>query len=242
MYVEEVKEQEHMKPEEKSSYSEANEDSTSKASSQTKTEQATSFTSMHHQDKSNDPKPSNSIAIPVTKFGISQNRDEESLMRPFVKKIRNSESLHPNALPHSLTLEMKPEQFSNRELLMKFMEARSNVGNEHALMNGGGSHGGGFNAYAIGDIGRFDAEQFAPSFHGNGVSLTLGLQHCESLSLTGTEPPYLSNESIQMGNEANPFCSLNNNPQASHPSNAYESMEIQNRKRFSAQLLPDYVA
>lgn len=241
MYVEETKEHEQMKPEEKSNYSESNEDSTSKASSQTKTEQANSFTSKK-QDKSNEPKPSSSIAIPVTKFGISNNHDEESLMQPFLKKVRNNESLHLNPLPHSLTLEMKPEEFSNRELLMKFMEARSNANNGHALMNGGGNHGGGFNAYSIGDIGRFDTEQFTPSFHGNGVSLTLGLQHCESLSLTGTEPPYLSNESIPMGNEANAFCSLNNNPQASHPSNAYESIDIQNRKRFAAQLLPDFVA
>ncbi|KAF8397980.1 hypothetical protein HHK36_016906 [Tetracentron sinense] len=110
------------------------------------------------------------------------------------------------------------------------------------------NHGGAFGAYSIGGIGRFDADQFAPRFSTNGVSLTLGLNHCENLSLSGTQPTYLSDQNMQLGrrlemsgDEPNEFCGINTTPQPLH-STAYENLEIQNRKRFAAQLLPDFVA
>ncbi|CBI24428.3 unnamed protein product, partial [Vitis vinifera] len=92
------------------------------------------------------------------------------------------------------------------------------------------NNGGGFGAYSpIGDIGRFNPEQLAPRFHGNSVSLTLGLPHCENLSL------------LEMGNGEPDYCGINA-AQPSHSNAAYDSINIQNRKRFAAQLLPDFVA
>ena len=105
----------------------------------------------------------------------------------------------------------------------------------------------GFGQYPIGDIGRFDTEQFAPRFSGNGVSLTLGLPHCENLSLSATHQTFLPNQNIQLGRrveiggEASEFGAINT--PTPHSSAAYESINIhQNRKRFAAQLLPDFVA
>ncbi|KAK4856371.1 hypothetical protein QYF36_016832 [Acer negundo] len=103
--------------------------------------------------------------------------------------------------------------------------------------------GGGFGAYTMG--GRFspdDHNQLAPRFHGNGVSLTLGLPQQSFLS---------SHHNIQVGRGLGlasgqaDFCGIDHQtPQTnSHPSTtAYDNIEVQNRKRFAAQLLPDFVA
>ncbi|GMI64636.1 hypothetical protein HRI_000132900 [Hibiscus trionum] len=102
---------------------------------------------------------------------------------------------------------------------------------------------GGFGQYPIGEIGRFDAEQFTPRFSGNGISPTLGLPYCENLSLSGTHQSFFPNQAMQMGRrldvgEPNEFGSIN--PSTPHSSAAaYDSINIQNRKGFAAQLLPD---
>ena len=100
-----------------------------------------------------------------------------------------------------------------------------------------------FGAFPMGDLGRFDPEQFAPRFSGNGVSLTLGLPHCESLPLTATQPSFLSAETIPLGRrldigaeeEVSRFASA-------PPPNAFENINMQGRKGFAASLLPDFVA
>ncbi|KAM0939762.1 putative transcription factor Homeodomain-TALE-BEL family [Dioscorea sansibarensis] len=101
------------------------------------------------------------------------------------------------------------------------------------------NHISGFDAYQVGD--------YTPRFSGNGVALTLGLPHCDNISLSGgaQQAYHLSSESINPSSE---FCSLNNNNNNNsnqtvvHASNAYENMNMQSRKRFAAQLLPDFVA
>ncbi|KAG6488403.1 BEL1-like homeodomain protein 1 [Zingiber officinale] len=70
---------------------------------------------------------------------------------------------------------------SNQELLMKLMDGRPRVGDQQqgfnpSLIPGHGSYGG----YSI--------EQLAPRFSGNGVSLTLGLQHNGNHSLSVVHP------------------------------------------------------
>lgn len=106
--------------------------------------------------------------------------------------------------------------------------------------------GGGYGMFSMGpEIGRFNPDHrhhhqlAAPTFHGNnGVSLTLGLPHCENLSLSGTQHNLLSSgQNI----EPDHFCGIETPQHNSHSSTAYESIDIQNRKRFAAQLLPDFV-
>ncbi|KAK7404873.1 hypothetical protein VNO78_05898 [Psophocarpus tetragonolobus] len=106
--------------------------------------------------------------------------------------------------------------------------------------------GGGFGAFPMEDIGRFHhvTEQLAPRFHGNGVSLTLGLPHSENLSLSGTQHGFLS-QNMHLGmrpTTENEFCGAINTPPSSHSGTSYESIDIHNRKRFAAQLLRDFVA
>ncbi|TKY67017.1 BEL homeodomain protein 1 [Spatholobus suberectus] len=130
----------------------------------------------------------------------------------------------------SVDMEMKPHGETNtREGNIKF---------------GIENHGGGFGAFSMEDIGRFHVtEQLAPRFHGNGVSLTLGLPHSENLPLSGTQHGFLSqNMHLGMRSNENEFCGAINTPPSSHSGTSYESIDIQNRKRFAAQLLRDFVA
>ncbi|XP_073272954.1 BEL1-like homeodomain protein 1 [Primulina huaijiensis] len=58
---------------------------------------------------------------------------------------------------------------------------------------------GGFGSYPMGELERFGSESFQAPYSGNGVSLTLGLPHCESLPISGSHSTYLPNQSIQIG-------------------------------------------
>ncbi|KAJ6834367.1 BEL1-like homeodomain protein 1 [Iris pallida] len=227
MYTEETKEQEqNTGDDQKASKSEGSERSASRSTSNhgqspARTDQTESF------KQNQDSHPYN-----------HNHNDGLMFMQQGPKKAGSDGPLHQGSMLHQASHGMKQQDdMSHRDLMMKFMD-----------------QGGGFGAY---QIEQFDNEQFAPSFGGNGVSLTLGLPHCESLPLSGPQQPtYLSNESIplgrrldiDMGSEEINYFSLNNNsdnhPSASHPPNAttYESISIQNRRRFAAQLLPDYVA
>ncbi|KAI3716615.1 hypothetical protein L1987_67609 [Smallanthus sonchifolius] len=102
---------------------------------------------------------------------------------------------------------------------------------------------GGLGGYPIGELGRFTTDQFQRQFSGNGVSLTLALPHCENL---GSHQSFLPNQTIQLRRgaelgEENDYTAMNP-PSSSHTAALYESMNIQNRKRFAAQPLPDFVA
>ncbi|KAL1331847.1 BEL1-like homeodomain protein 1 [Arachis hypogaea] len=125
----------------------------------------------------------------------------------------------------------------------------NNNNNEYSFINNVGNQTnfiGGFGQYPIDEIARFDAaaaENFT-RFSGNnnhsnnnGVSLTLGLPHCDTF------------QNIQLGRRldrmsgeqhSNEFGAVNNTQNPHHSSAAFQSM--QNSKRFAAQLLPDYVA
>ncbi|KAJ0976668.1 hypothetical protein J5N97_012142 [Dioscorea zingiberensis] len=148
--------------------------------------------------------------------------------------------------------------YNDNEAMMhqpKLKRARSDELLNVGLMKSGdtisGDHGYSMLAGTVNHMSRFDAYQvgeFTPRFSGNGVALTLGLPPCDNLSLSGAQQAYLSNESIPTSD----FCNLNsnnnnNNNRSSnqtvvHTSNAYENINMQNRKRFAAQLLPDFVA
>lgn len=253
MYMEEVKEQENQNSDDKTSKNELKDDSSApQEDSPTRTEQTDSL--LTRQDDAGDPKQPPAMIPTSDSAGIIRMQaaysDSDSIVQEKLKKARTEDSLHMNSFSHSMTMGMdfKPEA-SNREFFTKFGDARRGVeDNGYSLLTGAASHGGGFGAFPIGDIGRFDPEQFAPRYSGNGVSLTLGLQHCESLSLSGAQPSFLSAESIplgrrlDMGTDAGDFCSLRNTPSVAHSSNAFENINIQNRKGFAAALLPDFVA
>lgn len=153
-------------------------------------------------------------------------------------------SVSGNAL--YMNMESKPET-NSEQMSMKFSNDQRQTRDGFTLMGSPTNYIRGFGSYPIGDIGRYGADQFtAPPYSGNGVSLTLGLPHGENLSMSGTHQSFLSNQNIQLGrgvdiSEANEFGAIDT-PTSSHSATMYDNMNIQNRKRFAAQLLPDFVA
>ncbi|KAE8697803.1 BEL1-like homeodomain protein 1 [Hibiscus syriacus] len=247
MYLEEIKEQEQNGSEEKSRKSNNNEDSTSKSTAPEKSSadnMAKSFSSK--QDNiSNQNGSSMSISMASTSplagnignqsgFSFMVSSELEGITQGSPKKPRTTEILQP-------PMDFKQTTEANNEVTMKFGKDRYTfMGNNTDFM-------GGFGQYPIEEIGRFDAEQFPPRFSGNGVSLTLGLPHCENLSLSRTHQSFLPNQTMQMGRrldvgEPNEFGSMTIGPSTPHSSAAaFDNINIQNRRRFAAQLLPDFV-
>ncbi|KAI4322478.1 hypothetical protein L6164_022170 [Bauhinia variegata] len=162
-------------------------------------------------------------------------------------KPRNSEMQNSASSILSMNMEMKPGETNRSEVTTNFgIERHRKDG--YPLINGNTNQqgSGGYGAFSMEDIGRFNvSEQLAPRFHGNGVSLTLGLPHSENHPLSGTQHGFLSpnihlGRRLEMGSNGTDFCAINN-PPSSHSGTGYESIDIQNRKRFAAQLLPDFV-
>ncbi|KAK8489176.1 hypothetical protein V6N13_025041 [Hibiscus sabdariffa] len=246
MYLEEIKEQEQNGSEEKTSTSHNNEDSTSKSTApdkRTATDMAKTFSSkQHHVPNQNGSSMSISMASTSPLAGNVGNQsgfsfigssELEGMTQGSPKKPRSADILQS-------PMDIKQTTEANNEVTMKFGK------DGYTFMGTNTDFMGGFGQYPIGEIGRFDAEQFTPRFSGNGVSLTLGLPHCENLSLSGTHQSFLPNQAMQMARrldvaEPDEFGSIN--PSTPHSSAAaYDNMNIQNRKRFPAQLLPDFVA
>jgi hypothetical protein len=126
---------------------------------------------------------------------------------------------------------------NNEQISMKFGDDRQSR-DGYCFMGNQTNFIAGFGQYPMEEIGRFDAEQFTPRFSGNnnGVSLTLGLPHCETLS--GTHQSFIPNQNIQLGRRLD----ISEQNEFGDSSAAFESINMQNPKRFAAQLLPDFVA
>nr|XP_016442736.1 PREDICTED: BEL1-like homeodomain protein 1 [Nicotiana tabacum]XP_016442743.1 PREDICTED: BEL1-like homeodomain protein 1 [Nicotiana tabacum] len=268
MYLEEIKEQEQNGSdlEKTSKLGEQNEDSTSRSigpqeKSPRSDSQNKSFLSKHdnnlanHNPASTIPKSNTSSISPTglsirnnTGFNLIGSPEKESInvAQGSQKKPRSNEMLHsPNSVP-SINMDVKPNE---EQMLIKFGDDRQNR-DGFSLMGGPTNFMGGFGSYPIGEIGRFSTEQFSAPYSTSGtVSLTLGLPHSENLSMSATHHSFLPipTQSIQMGRgvveigEANEFGSLNT-PTSAHSTSVYENFNIQNRKRFAAPLLPDFVA
>ncbi|KAF5204644.1 Bel1-like homeodomain protein [Thalictrum thalictroides] len=260
MYTEETKDQEHKGMEGKNK-NELTEESGSKSNghqehSPTRTDQTRNVSS--NQDSPREPNaPPTSMSnstIPTSTmeenfrgeagFFLMGSSNIEGMTQGSNKKSRNTEMQNSPTSFHSIDMDMKPNE-ADKDLCMKFgSERQSRDG--YSLITGTTNHGGGFGAYSMGEMGRFDPGQFTTRFSGNGVSLTLGLPHCENLPLSGAQQTYLTSPNIQLGRrlelsgaEQNEFCGMN----SQQPSTtAYENLSLQNRKRFAAQLLPDFVA
>ncbi|KAK4582610.1 hypothetical protein RGQ29_025704 [Quercus rubra] len=261
MYLEELKEQEQNGSEDKSSKS--NDDSASKSSAPQEKSSATENQTRSFNSKQENSTNQNGAAITISKastspvggnmrnhsgFTLIGSSELEGITQGSPKKPRSNDMLHsPNSVPSinmDVNMDIKPNEANNEHVSMKFGDERQSR-DGYSFMGSQTNFIGGFGQYPIGEIGRFDAEQFAPRFSGNGVSLTLGLPHCENLSLSGTHHTFLPNQSIQLGRrvdigEPNEFGAINTS--TPHSSAAYESINIQNPKRFAAQLLPDFVA
>ncbi|CAK9184672.1 unnamed protein product [Ilex paraguariensis] len=253
MYMEEFKGQEHTVSEDNRTHSEPTKVSVSKstapqASSAIAMDQSISLQSK--KDKKIDHKSlptelSNSNLTKSTTGGSLQAQtgfafigspNLDGMVQRNPKKPKNSDKTQ-NSPSSILSTDIEPN-LSNKAIHEKF--------GDYPLMAGTTGNGGGFGTYPIGELRMFDAEQLALRFHGNGVSLSLGLPHSESLSLTRGHQNYLSNQNIQLGTglemgTVEAHYNAIGSPQASQTNNGYENINTQNRNRFSAQLLPDFV-
>ncbi|KAJ6425654.1 hypothetical protein OIU84_026265 [Salix udensis] len=258
MYTEEIKEQEQDGSEDKTSKSDHNEDSASRSALQERgsagENQTRSFKSLD-----NSPDAPSAISVPAAStspvggnvrnqsgFSFIGSSELEGITQRSPKKPRSNDFIQSSTSVPSINMDIKPgHEANNEQVSLKFGSDQRQSRDGYSFMGGQTNFIGGFGQYPIGEIGRFDGEQFTPRFSGNGVSLSLGLPHCENLSLSGTHQTFLPNHDIQLGRrveigEPNEFGSINTS--APHSSTAYESIDIQNGKRFIAQLLPDFVA
>nr|KYP39060.1 BEL1-like homeodomain protein 1 [Cajanus cajan] len=185
-----------------------------------------------------------SSAMRLDQNNIHQSNKAESFNNQTTSptEISNSNMQSPNK-PRS-TSEMQNSPGSIVDMEMKPHHGETNTREGNTKLFGIENHH--FGAFGMEDIGRFHhvtEQQLTPRFHGNGVSLTLGLPHSENLSLSGTQHGFLSqNMHLGMRTNENEFCGAINTPPSSHSGTSYESIDIQNRKRFAAQLLRDFVA
>lgn len=182
--------------------------------------------------------PSASPANIGSGFDLIGSSEIESMTQTSPKKLRMSDILHPN-------IDTKNTEHEHDNMLMKFGDDRQNRGG-FTLMGAPTNFIGGFGSYPMGDLGRYGAEQFHAPYSGNGVSLTLGLPHCENMAISGAHTSFMPNQGMQLGRgveigETNDFSGMND-PTNAHSNNVYENINLQTRKRFAAQLLPDFVA
>ncbi|BAT96554.1 hypothetical protein LR48_Vigan02g013300 [Vigna angularis] len=173
-------------------------------------------------------------------FSFMGSSELDGITQGSPKKPRNPEILLSPNRASSMSMDVKSNE-ANNEQQLSMEERQSRDG--YSFMGSQTNFTGGFGQYPMEEIGRFDAEEFTPRFSGNGVSLTLGLPHCDTLS--GTHQTFLPNQNIQLGRgldigQPNQFGVLNNS--TSHSSAAFESINMQNPKRFAAQLVLDFVA
>lgn len=254
MYTEEIKEQEQNGSEDKTSKSEQNEEMASKGKApqdKSPTENQDNLTRHNSQNTVSasaiSTSPTGSNIRNQSGFTLIGSSEMEEMTRGSPKKLRSTDMMHSvsgNAL--YMNMESKPET-NNEQMSMKFGNDQRQTRDGFTLMGSPTNYIRGFGSYPMGDIGRYGADQFTPApYSGNGVSLTLGLPHGENLSMSGTHQNFLSNQNMQMGrgvdiSEANEFGAIDT-PTSSHSATMYENMNIQNRKRFAAQLLPDFVA
>ncbi|KAM0045376.1 putative transcription factor Homeodomain-TALE-BEL family [Helianthus debilis subsp. tardiflorus] len=234
MYLEEIKEQEQNGTEasKTNNNDETDENSSSKHEKSLSPENTNRVFRTAKQEKPFHPLPSMAISTSVSTSPTAtrinfQNPSGFSLMRP---------------------LEMEGiTQFSPKKPRHELQQQNQDGGGNFTLTGANPTDFmGGLGGYPIGEIGRFTADQIQQHYSGNGVSLTLGLPHCENLSISGNHQNFLTNQSIQLGRgpelgEENDYNAMNPTS-SSHTAALYESMNIQNRKRFAAQPLPDFVA
>ncbi|KAL4283639.1 hypothetical protein GQ457_16G007890 [Hibiscus cannabinus] len=245
MYLEEVKEQEKNGSEananesgqkETGSSSNVHQDSVSFMMEQAKTQSlAENHHNIHPSDHfSNSTSPMGASFLPQTAFNLIGSSDLDRAPQRSPKRPRGSSTVNDLQNSPSSILSMDMEMKQDEERLPK---------DSYLFLTATENPGGGFATYgAMGDIGRFNPDQLTPRFHGNStVSLTLGLPHCENVSLSGNH-----HQNIQVGQrlELGPgaaesdFCGINNAQQGSHST----TFDMENRKRFAAQLLHDFVA
>ncbi|MBA0639795.1 hypothetical protein Goklo_022806, partial [Gossypium klotzschianum] len=191
MYLEEMKEHERKGGEENINKSEQKESgSTSSKSNAQQQEMNASPTHQISNSTISTSPMEGSLMPPQTSFnliGSSELDNGVGVAQRASKKSRNVNDELQNS-----PMEMKPGETWETNINM------IKLGDEERLLKHSFSYLSGTTYTSMGEIGRFNEEQqLPPKFHGNSVSLTLGLPHCENLSLSRNPQNFLSNHNIQ---------------------------------------------
>ncbi|KAF7823179.1 BEL1-like homeodomain protein 1 [Senna tora] len=148
-----------------------------------------------------------------------------------------------------ITSPKKARTSSTTSEMMMMHNTPSSILSSDANMN---HHG-----FSMEDIGRFnnvvvDHHQLPPTrFHhqhanNNAVSLTLGLPHTPDNNISSLSHGFLSSHNINLGSDhhdaTSEFCGINTSHSSTTSNYESNNIDIQNRKRFAAQLLPDFVS
>lgn len=198
---------------------------------------------------------SNLINVRNQSFGMGGTSDSqifnetenEGIRQGQLKKARNGTQectslLSPNM---SIEVDLKSDETNSGEFGdHKFSDERQNT-EDYSFVHNAMVHpdnSGSFGSYQIGDLSRYGHESFTPRFSGSGgVSLTLGLQRTDGLSLQGAQQNYMSTQSLalgrrhDLGGNSSDYCNIETS--APHPANLYENINIQPRKCFATQLM-----
>lgn len=165
---------------------------------------------------------------------------DEGVIPGKLKKARNGIEGSPYHFSPNMStvVDFKMEESSQHG---KFNDERHSSEN-YVLVHSGmvlADSSGSSGSYQMGCLNRYGQESFTPKFSGSGgVSLTLGLQHSDGLSLSGTQQRCISSEgrNRELGSVSHDYCNISETA-AAHAANAYESINSENRKRFATHLL-----
>lgn len=244
MYTEEVKEQEHQNGSEEKTSSKENSNVSNCATDQDKLNNISSDQDHQANNKGNFKDQNSTVSsyssslISIPTSSLHQNQHGFTQGSP--KRPRNNESLHCDG--------------NNREVFIKIgndNKQQDRSDNGYPIISGAMNFvGGGGELESYPTMGEFPPPRFLPG-NGNGISLSLGLppfenhqqQQQQQMNLSATNHTFLSpNPNMnQFRSRANDFGPMSS--PSSHSSAAgFECIDIENRKGFAAQLLPDFVA
>uniref|UniRef100_A0A7C9AXN8 Homeobox domain-containing protein n=1 Tax=Opuntia streptacantha TaxID=393608 RepID=A0A7C9AXN8_OPUST len=201
-----------------------------------------------HQAASNSPTDQNREAR-VIKNGTKDPNPTSSSSPPSLMSIPVNSTAPPQSFQHGFGLtdmegisQGSPKRQRNDEILIKFGVDQQKQGREsngyHPIISGGMNFVGGE---------WFGTEEFPPQArflppgNGNGISLSLGLppsDHHQHMDLSGPNHTFLNPAQNMQFRRPSDFSSPTSHSSAA----AFECIDIQNRKGFAAQLLPDFVA
>ncbi|MED6137772.1 hypothetical protein PIB30_068092 [Stylosanthes scabra] len=214
MYLEEIKDQEHNN---NNNENDDDIDTTKKKKKKLIRESSSNNNELWSSSSSQLEHPSSSSAIRLDHL----NTNNQNIATPTTQIAPNYSNNNPRNNPHheimnspgsilSVDMEMKPIRETNSNIEpnnnnIKFgIELRNANKDGYPLMasfgneNHGGSSGYGGSAFSMEDIGRFHQQLVAPRFHGNGVSLTLGLPPSENNNFQ-SQQGFLSSQNMHLG-------------------------------------------
>lgn len=175
-------------------------------------------------------------------------QEKESLGQA-MKRARSGVDESPSFLSQNLStsLDIKAYDLHAAHLLTKHRAENRHLDNfgipSEGLVQDDNQNLGGYGMFQMSGLHGYPNESLATSYpSSSAVSLTLGLQHSEGLSVSGTQQPYMHGQGqLQMGRrqegEVNAVNYYGMHDIGAGHSGSYEVMSLHDRKRFAGHVL-----